>query len=90
MPIFDRYMGDNVKKTLKEYIERIEKLEVDKQAIADDIKELFAQSKGEGFDTKIMRTVIKRRKIEKAERDETDDMIKVYEDNLEDVEDLIA
>lgn len=89
MTIFDREMGDNSKKVLKDYIDRIERVEVEKQALADDIKELFAQAKGEGFDAKIMKSVIKRRKLEKQERDELDDMIKVYEDNLDDIESIL-
>ena len=89
MPIFDGDLGDNSKKALKDYVERVENLESEKQALAEDIKELFANAKGEGFDTKIMRTVIKRRKLEKQERDEIDDMIKVYEDNLDSLEELM-
>ena len=76
--------GGNSKEVLKQSIERIESLENDKSDIADDIKEVYAEAKSCGFDVKIMRQVIRRRKLERTERDEIDDMIKCYEDNLED------
>ncbi len=48
---------------LKSYIERIERLEEDKKGIADDIRDVFAEAKSNGFDTKTMRTVLKLRKM---------------------------
>ena len=49
---------------LKSFVERIERLEAEKSALAGDIREVFAEAKGNGFDTKIMRQVIKLRKME--------------------------
>jgi len=63
---------------LKAFIERIERLEEDKQAIADDIKDVFAEMKGSGFDTKAVRTIIRLRKKDAAERQEEEAILDLY------------
>jgi uncharacterized protein (UPF0335 family) len=63
---------------LKSFIERIERLEEDKAAIAGDLKEVFAEAKGEGFDSKIMRKVVRLRKQDKAKRQEEEALIDLY------------
>lgn len=63
---------------LKQYIERIERLEVEKQDIADNIRDAFAEAKGNGFDVKIMRQVIKLRKVDAAKRQEQDYILDTY------------
>lgn len=63
---------------LRAFIERIERLEEEKQTIADDIKEVFAEAKGTGFDTKAMRTIIRLRKKDQAERQEEEAIIDLY------------
>ena len=63
---------------LKTIIERIERLEEDKAAIAGDIKEVMAEAKGEGFDTKILRKVIRLRKQDKAKRMEEEALLDLY------------
>lgn len=63
---------------LKAFIERIERLEEEKQSIADDIKDVYAEAKGNGFDTKTMRQIIKLRKKDKAEREEEEAMLDLY------------
>ena len=55
---------------LKSFVERIEKLEDEKSTVAEDIKDVYAEAKGNGFDTKVLREVIKIRKQDKAEREE--------------------
>jgi uncharacterized protein (UPF0335 family) len=55
---------------LRAFIERIERLEEEKKGISDDIRDVFAEAKGNGFDTKIMRQVIRLRKQEPNERQE--------------------
>ena len=55
---------------LRSLIERIERLEEEKAAIASDIRDIFAEAKSAGFDVKIMKTVIKLRKMNAADRDE--------------------
>ena len=63
---------------LRAFIERIERLDEDKQAIADDIKEVFAELKGTGFDTKAVRTLIRLRKKDQAERQEEEAILDLY------------
>ncbi len=63
---------------LKSLIERIERLEEDKAAVSADLKEVFAEAKGEGFDTKIMRKVIRIRKQDTAQRQEEEALIDLY------------
>lgn len=64
---------------LRSYIERIEKLEEEKKAIADDIKEVFAEAKGNGFVTSIMREILKQRKKDASEREEAEYLMDVYQ-----------
>ena len=68
---------------LRSFIERIERLEEEKKAIAEDLKEVYAEAKSVGFDTKIMRTVIKIRKMEAHERQEAEALLEVYLHALE-------
>jgi uncharacterized protein (UPF0335 family) len=63
---------------LKAFIERIERLEIEKQTIADDIKEVFAEMKSTGFDTKAVREIIKIRKQDQAERQEAESILELY------------
>jgi len=63
---------------LRTIVERIERLEEEKQAIADDIKEVYAEAKANGFDTKILRKVISLRKVEAAERQEQEAILDLY------------
>lgn len=63
---------------LKSYIERIERLEEEKAALGVDIREVFAESKANGFDTKAMRQIIKLRKMDHNERDEQEHMLDLY------------
>ena len=63
---------------LKSFIERIERLEEDKAAISGDLKEVYAEAKGEGFDTKILRKVVRLRKTDKVKRQEEEALIDLY------------
>ncbi|MEP9399107.1 DUF2312 domain-containing protein [Mesorhizobium sp. KR2-14] len=63
---------------LRAFIERIERLEEEKQTIADDIKDVFAEAKGTGFDTKALRTIIRLRKKDAAERQEEEAILDLY------------
>jgi uncharacterized protein (UPF0335 family) len=63
---------------LKSYIERIERLEEEKAALAADIKDVFAEAKGNGFDIKIMRQILKLRKMDKADLDEQESLLDLY------------
>lgn len=63
---------------LKSFIERVERLEEEKSAIAEDIKEVYGEAKATGFDVKIIRRVIKLRKMELQKRREEDDLLELY------------
>ena len=63
---------------LKTIIERIERLEEDKAAVAGDIKEVFLEAKGEGYDVKILRKVVRLRKQDKAKRQEEEALLDLY------------
>ena len=67
---------------LKTIVERIERLEEEKKTIAADIKEIYAEAKGNGFDTKILRKVISIRKKDRHEREEEEAMLDIYLDAL--------
>jgi uncharacterized protein (UPF0335 family) len=66
------------KEHLRSFIERIERLEEEKKTLADDIKEVYSEAKGTGFDTKVMRQVIRLRKMESADRQEQEAMLDLY------------
>lgn len=63
---------------LRQYIEQIERLEEEKKAIAADIKEKFAEAKGQGFDVKAMRKILQMRKKSATERQEEEGVLEVY------------
>jgi uncharacterized protein (UPF0335 family) len=63
---------------LKSLIQRIEKLEEEKANIANDIKEVYSEAKSAGYDVKILRQVIRIRKMDKADRDEMDELLELY------------
>ena len=63
---------------LKSLIERIERLEDEKRALGEDIKEVYAEAKGTGFEPKIMRQLIKIRKMDKDEHDEQESLLDLY------------
>ena len=63
---------------LKTIVERIARLEEDKAAIAGDLKEVYLEAKGEGFDVKILRKVVRLRKQDKAKRQEEEALLDLY------------
>ena len=67
---------------LRSFIERIERLEEERKTIADDIKEVKAEAKGNGFDVKTINTIIKLRKQDQAERQEAEAMLDLYKSAL--------
>lgn len=67
---------------LRSFIERIERLEGEKKTISDDIKEVYAELKGNGFDSKAVREIIRLRKKEDHERQEEEAMVELYKDAL--------
>ena len=63
---------------LRTIVERIERLEEDKKAVMEDMKEVFAEAKGEGYDVKVLRRVIRMRKQDKAKRQEEEAILDLY------------
>ena len=66
------------KDQLTAFVERIERLEEEKKGIADDIKEVYAEAKGNGFDVKVLRKVISVRKQDASERAEQEAILDLY------------
>jgi len=73
-----RDVGGVAGQRLTSFLERVERLEEEKAAIAEDIKEVYAEAKGVGFDVKIMRRLIKLRKMEPDKRREENDLLDLY------------
>lgn len=70
----DAVAGDQ----LRSFIERVERLEEEKRAIADDVKEIYAEAKGNGFDPKIIRKIVRLRKQDEADRNEEEAITALY------------
>ncbi len=66
------------KDQLKAIIERIERLEEEKKATSDDIRDVYAEAKGNGFDTKALRTIVRLRKMDTDERREQQEVLDTY------------
>ncbi len=68
---------------LRSLVERIENLEEEKANIASDIKEIYAEAKGTGFDTKIIRMIIQLRKMDQTDRQEQEQILDLYKRALD-------
>ena len=66
------------KDQLKAIVERVERLEEEKKALSDDIRDVYAEAKGNGFDTKALRTVVRLRKQDVNERKEQEAILETY------------
>jgi uncharacterized protein (UPF0335 family) len=71
-------IGDNARAQLQSIIERIERMEEEKKTISDDIKDVYAESKGQGYDVKALRTIIRMRKQDPNERAEQEAITDTY------------
>lgn len=78
--------GGNAMMQLLIYVERYERLQEERDALGDDQSEVMAEAKGIGFDTKILRTVIRRRKMDAADRQEADALLETYEEAVHQAE----
>ena len=67
---------------LKSFVERVEKLEEERKAISGDIRDVYSEAKGVGYDVKTMRKIISIRKVDAAERDEQEQLLDVYKHAL--------
>lgn len=63
---------------LMSFIKRIEKLEEDKRAVGDDLKEVYSEAKGSGFETKIIKQLVKLRRLEVEKRREQEELLELY------------
>lgn len=63
---------------LRGFIERVERLTEDRDALSEDMREVYAEAKGQGFDTKIMRQIVRLRKLDKADFQEQEAMLDLY------------
>ena len=75
---------------IRSFVERIEQLETELQEITEQKKEVFAEAKGEGFDVKVLKEIIKLRKQDQEERDEHDTLLDVYMRALDQAEPAVA
>jgi uncharacterized protein (UPF0335 family) len=66
------------KDQLKAFVERIERLEEEKKATSDDIRDVYAEAKGTGFDTRALRTIVRLRKLDMDERREQQEVLDTY------------
>ena len=71
-------IGGIAAESLRQFIDRIERLEEEKKALAADIKDIYAQCKSQGFDTKIVRKIVSLRKMDRHEREENDQILELY------------
>jgi uncharacterized protein (UPF0335 family) len=75
----DAATSDSSAARLKSFIERIERLEEEKAGIAADIKEVYAEAKGTGFEVKVMRQIVRLRKMESDARREQEELLDLYQ-----------
>lgn len=68
---------------LRSFVDRIERLEEEKMALAADIREVYSEAKGAGFDVKVMRQLIQLRKMDKEDRTQMEEILSVYERALD-------
>ncbi|KAA0970292.1 DUF2312 domain-containing protein [Aureimonas fodinaquatilis] len=73
---------ENDRTQLRSFVERIERLDQEKKTIADDIKDVYAEAKGNGFDTKVLRKIIALRKQDTNERQEQEAILDLYMQEL--------
>jgi uncharacterized protein (UPF0335 family) len=71
-------IGDNSREQLKSIIERVERLEEEKKATVDDIRDVYTEAKSNGFDVKALRTIVRLRKMDADERREQEAVLETY------------
>ena len=76
-------VGGVAKDRLKSIVEHIERLEEEKLALVADIREVFSEAKGTGFDVRVMRQLIRLRKLDKDDRTQMEEILSVYERALD-------
>lgn len=82
-------VGGNAGARLKSFLERIMRLEEEKKELAQDVKEIYSEAKGVGFDTKVLRKVVKRAQLEREKVREEDELIELYENAIANLKDMM-
>lgn len=77
------------KQRLTSFIERIERLEEEKASLIEDIKEIYSEAKGVGYDAKIIRKVVARRKMSSDKREEQDSLLDLYEGTIQGLNEMM-
>jgi uncharacterized protein (UPF0335 family) len=85
----DLPIGGNAGARLKSFVERIIRLEDEKKDLGEDIKDVYSEAKGVGFDTKILRKVVKREQMDREKVQEEDELIVTYEAALRGLKDMM-
>ena len=75
-------VGGIASERLQSFVERLERLEEEKAALSEDIKEVYSEAKSGGFDIKIMRQIVRLRKMNTADRREQEELVDLYKDAL--------
>lgn len=75
-------IDNHSKEYLAQFMARIERLEEDKKSLLEDIKEVYAEAKAQGFDTKVLKEIVKIRKIDRAKLDEHEELLDLYKHAL--------
>jgi uncharacterized protein (UPF0335 family) len=75
-------IDNSAKEYLNQFMPRIERLEEDKKTVLEDIKEVYAEAKAQGFDTKVLRQIVRIRKIDRAKLDEHEELMDLYKHAL--------
>jgi uncharacterized protein (UPF0335 family) len=83
-------MDTTTREKLRRYIERVENVDQERKALTTDIADILKQAKGDGFDVKVMRRVLKLRKLSAAERQEADAILDTYMHAVEDQMEMFA
>lgn len=82
-------VGGNAGARLKSFVERITRVQDEVKELNTDIKEIYSEAKSVGFDTKILRKVVKRYQMDAEKRQEEDDLIETYETALNNLNDMM-
>lgn len=79
----DNVVGGVAADRLKSFIDRVERLEEEKKALTDDVREVYSEAKGSGFDVKVLRILVRLRKLDVADRREQSEILDLYMNALE-------
>lgn len=82
LPVIDMPTAESAAKRLRAFIDRVERLEEEKAGIAADVREIYAEAKGTGFDPRIMRMIVKLRKMDAESRREQEELLNLYKSAL--------